>query len=704
MIVHTNDIHGQFLPRDARGRKGRRRGLAALTSAIAAERAKAKNEGAHLLLVDSGDWYQGTPEGNYAKDGIAGALVIDWMNRARFDASEIGNHEFDFGVANVKALAARAKFPVLGANILEPVAAGPAEKPSAPAAESRAVARAPMARPYVVFERGGVKVAFVGLLTDGTPGIVAAGRLGDVTVPDEIAAGRKWFDIAKKEADVVMFLTHCGKSSDEKLARRVPETPVIFGGHTHTWIAQPNFVEHEPAALANNPWKPGMPARTYVTQTGAKTEGLDRVEIWIDPDDKKIQKLDAKISEMLLSETGEDPDTKEWIAKETGPVAKAFDEVVAKLTAPAETAPKGTRGDPTANFMTDAMLWSARAVDPAVVAAFGNAGGVRTKIATGDLTRRTIYEIVPFDNTLVLLTLTGDDLLALLKEAFEGRGDSRLLSAGLVGAAAKAKDGSWDWGEMRLGGKPIDRNAKYRVAANSFIAEGQGARLLQARKGQARHGTARARRDPRLRDRQENDRARRRAAVARRSRGRAGAQVAARETRGANAEARRPRRPILRQLFSRGFGILAFDALFPPRAPPRRAAGPRVDRADAADRHRPREGLGALRRGEKVGIRGGAAPPAALLRRPQSLPIGSRDRGLLGDQEWRGVPRRRQGCAREPEAAHPPRGARGARAHAARGAGRSPGGGARRRRRRGAILGITRPDRPSAREGAGRAR
>jgi 2',3'-cyclic-nucleotide 2'-phosphodiesterase (5'-nucleotidase family) len=475
VILHTNDIHGQFLPRDARGRKGEKAGgLAALTSAIAAERAKAKNEGTHLLLVDSGDWYQGTPEGNYAKDGIAGALVIDWMNRARFDASEIGNHEFDFGVANVKALAARAKFPVLGANILEPVAAGPAEKPSAPAAESHAVARAPMAKPYVVFERGGIKVAFVGLLTDGTPGIVAAGRLGDVTVPDEIAAGRKWFDIAKKEADVVMFLTHCGKSSDEKLARRVPETPVIFGGHTHTWIAQPNFVEHEPAALANNPWKPGMPARTYVTQTGAKTEGLDRVEIWIDPDDKKIQKLDAKISEMLLSETGEDPDTKEWIAKETGPVATAFDEVVAKLTAPAETAPKGTRGDPTANFMTDAMLWSARAVDPAVVAAFGNAGGVRTKIATGDLTRRTIYEIVPFDNTLVLLTLTGDDLLALLKEAFEGRGDSRLLSAGLVGAAAKAKDGSWDWGEMRLGGKPIDRNAKYRVAANSFIAEGQG--------------------------------------------------------------------------------------------------------------------------------------------------------------------------------------------------------------------------------------
>src|SRR5262245_12572554 len=82
VVLHTNDIHGQFLPREARGRKGEKvGGLAALDTAIARERAKAKETGAHVLLVDSGDWYQGTPEGNFAKDGIPGALAVEWMGR-----------------------------------------------------------------------------------------------------------------------------------------------------------------------------------------------------------------------------------------------------------------------------------------------------------------------------------------------------------------------------------------------------------------------------------------------------------------------------------------------------------------------------------------------------------------------------------------------------------------------------------------------
>lgn len=467
VILHTNDLHGQVLPRDARGRQGVKvGGLAALDAAIAREREKAKETGAHLLLVDSGDWYQGTPEGNFTKDGLTGALVVDWMNRAGFDAAAIGNHEFDFGVANVKGLVARAKFPCLGANVLEPIAAGPA------GADSRA-ARAPMAKPFVVFERAGVKLAFVGLLTSDTPRMVAEGRLGDVTIPDEVAAGRKWFDLAKKEADLVFFLTHCGKSEDEKLARRVPEAPVIFGGHSHTKIAQPNFVEHEIAALASNAWAAGVPARTYVLQSGAKAENLDRVELWIDPKEKRIRRIETQVTELLLEKVGEDAKTKEWLASETAAVAKEMDEVVATLAPPAEVAPKGRRGDPTSNLMTDAMLWAARRFDGNVAAAFGNGGGVRTKVASGPLTRRTIYEVVPFDNTLVLLTMKGSALRELVAEALAGERDGRLLPAGLEGTVRHEGD-RWDWSDLRIGGKPLDPEASYRVAANSFIAEGKG--------------------------------------------------------------------------------------------------------------------------------------------------------------------------------------------------------------------------------------
>lgn len=469
VVLHTNDIHGQVLPRDARGRQGEKiGGLAALDAAIAKERAEAAFGGKHVLLVDSGDWYQGTPEGNFAKDGLPGALIVDWMNRARFDAAAIGNHEFDFGADNVKALVARAKFACLGANVLEPLAAGPTAAPDA------ARPRAPIAKASVVFERDGVKLGFIGLLTSDTPRMVAEGRLGDVTIPDHIEEGRRWFDRVRKEADLVCFLTHCGKDEDEKLARRVPETPVIFGGHSHTKIRQPHFVEHEAAALAVNPWGPRLPPRTYVTQSGAKAENLDRVELWVDAVTKKIVKIDTRVIELDLQTILEDPDTKKWIAKETEAVVKEMDEVVATLTPPAETAAAGRRGDPTANFMTDAMLWFAKRVDPRCVAAFGNGGGVRTKVSTGPLTRRTIYEIVPFDNTLVILTMSGEALQELVRESMAGARDGNLLSSGLTGTVRRSASGSFDLSDLWIAGKPLDVKASYRVAANSFIADGKG--------------------------------------------------------------------------------------------------------------------------------------------------------------------------------------------------------------------------------------
>jgi 5'-nucleotidase len=455
VFLHTNDIHGQVLPRDARGRQGEKvGGVAALDAAIVKERTAAAAAGAHCLLVDSGDWYQGTPEGNFAKDNIPGALVVDWMNATRFDAAAIGNHEFDFGVDNVKALIARAKFPCLGANVLQ--------------------SSKPLGRPYVVLERGGVKIGVIGLLTNDTPRMVAEGRLGDVKIPDHLDAGRAWFDRVKKESDFVVFLTHCGKDEDEKLARRVPETPVIFGGHSHTKVNQPSSVDHEPAALAVNVWDDSLRPRTFITQSGSKTENLDRVELWVDPKSKKIVKVDTKIYELNHKTTGEHPATLEWIAKETAAVAKDLDQTAATLTAPPEVAVKGRRGDPTANFMTDAMLWSAKRVDPKCVAAFGNGGGVRAKVATGPLTRRNIYEIVPFDNTVVLLTLSGEALHELVKESMSGSRDGNLLAAGLTGAVAKRPDGAFDLADLRIAGAPIDVKASYRVAANSFIADGKG--------------------------------------------------------------------------------------------------------------------------------------------------------------------------------------------------------------------------------------
>lgn len=478
VVLHTNDLHGQLLPRETRGRAGEKTGgFAAIDAVVARERAAAKAEGAHVLLVDSGDWFQGTPEGNHAVGGAAGALVVDWMSRAGYDAVAIGNHEFDFGLPNLHSLLARAKFPALAANV------------RGASADSK-----PLAKPFVVHERGGVRLAFVGLLTDRTPTMTPKGALGDLAVDDEIEAGRRWFDAARKESDLVFFVTHCGKEPDEKLARRVPESPAIFGGHSHTRIDPPQRVEHEPSALASNPWKPGVPAVTYVLQTGSKAQALDRLELLIDPSDRKIRKASARLVPLDLAEVGEDAGTKRWIEEATAPVAASMAEVIAAVEAPPAAATKGARTDPTHNFVTDALLAEARALDPSVCVALTNRSGIRTKIETGPFTRRTAYEIVPFDNSLTMLTLAGRDFAQLLRESFGDGESSKLVAAGLTGTARRGADGAFDFSGLAVGGKPFDPAASYRVVTVSFLADGKSD-LPAFTKGADRKDTGRVVRD-----------------------------------------------------------------------------------------------------------------------------------------------------------------------------------------------------------------
>ncbi|MBI3817265.1 MAG: bifunctional metallophosphatase/5'-nucleotidase [Planctomycetes bacterium] len=493
VILHSNDLHGQLLPRPARGRANEQMGgAAAIDAAVRRERAEAEKAGARLLLIDSGDWYQGTPEGNFVKDGVTGALMVEWMNRAGYDAAVIGNHDFDFGVANLMALMAKAKFTVLGANILNPVAGGPKTADGhsgSDGAESKPVALAPIAKPYAIYEFKGVKLAVIGLLTADTPRMVAEGRLGNITIPDEIAEARKWVDRASKEADIVILATHCGADIDKRLAEAVPEVPVILGGHSHTFIRQPSAVEHEPAALKNNEWKPGHAAKTYIVQSGSKAENLDRIEIAIDPKDKKIDRIDTRNLELYIKEYGEYAETKQWIASETAAVAKEMDAVVAEIREPESDAPKGWRTDPTWNLATESILWRARRIDKNVSMAFNNSTGIRTKIAVGKLTKRQIYEILPFDNTIVIFTVTGGELLALLDEI---KGNP--VVAGLEGEARRGPDGRLFASGLRVGGQVFEAKATYRIAANSFIAAGKGG-FTPFEKGRDRNDTGIVMRD-----------------------------------------------------------------------------------------------------------------------------------------------------------------------------------------------------------------
>ena len=142
VIFHTSDIHGYLLPHPARWHQEnpkRMIGGAAAFSALLAKESRTK------LILDSGDFFQGAPEGTISK----GEAVIDLMNAIQYDAGVIGNHEYDLGEDQLKTLIKRAKFPLLASNIFE----------------KKTKALVSYATSFAIFEKDGIRIGVVGLAT-----------------------------------------------------------------------------------------------------------------------------------------------------------------------------------------------------------------------------------------------------------------------------------------------------------------------------------------------------------------------------------------------------------------------------------------------------------------------------------------------------------------------------------------------------------
>ena len=148
VILHINDMHGQLLPR--KGSSGSSGGFAGLEQIITEARQEAGAD--HLLLLDAGDWFQGTPEG--ADDG--GLNIIRAMEVLGFDATTLGNHDFDYGIDNLLRLIQSTEIPVIASNV---TVAGDRLKDS-------------ILTEHVI-DRGGFRVGLIGILTPDAPNIIA---------------------------------------------------------------------------------------------------------------------------------------------------------------------------------------------------------------------------------------------------------------------------------------------------------------------------------------------------------------------------------------------------------------------------------------------------------------------------------------------------------------------------------------------------
>lgn len=238
-ILHTNDMHSFIEPFPDDGRKyGGLGGMARRAALIE----KVRNEEKHVLLLDAGDIFQGTPYFNVFK----GEVEFKLMSKMKYDAATLGNHDFDNGLQGLKDQLEHAEFPFLSANYNF----------------SKTILANTFA-PYKIFEKGNIRVGVFGL------GIALEGlvnkQLYKETLyisPIEIAK-EMVSELKNKECDLIICLSHLGYEyqsdmvSDVKLAEKVSGIDLIIGGHTHTFMAEPKTVlnpDMEPVLINQVGW------------------------------------------------------------------------------------------------------------------------------------------------------------------------------------------------------------------------------------------------------------------------------------------------------------------------------------------------------------------------------------------------------------------------------------------------------------------
>ena len=217
VILHTNDTHSQIEPIHNGKRDGNHAGYARRLGAIMQERAM----NPELILVDAGDFSQGTPYFNF----YHGRVEVDALNRMGYDAITLGNHEFDYGVDTLAAVLQNASFAVVCANY-----------------NVEGSALADIVRPYVILHRLGLKIGIFGLGVNPN-GLISQKNFAPIQYMDPIPVAQEVATLLKEKhhCDLVVCLSHIGthtttslqEVSDTQLAQATRNIDIIIGGHTH---------------------------------------------------------------------------------------------------------------------------------------------------------------------------------------------------------------------------------------------------------------------------------------------------------------------------------------------------------------------------------------------------------------------------------------------------------------------------------------
>ena len=436
-VITFNDFHGSFA--EDTSPKGKDVGMEKFVTAVKNE---VKNCNGNDIIVSAGDSYQGSAISVLTK----GSPVSDMMKEIHVSASAVGNHEFDWGIDCFNEWQIDGGFPFLAANIINTKTKKPVK----------------WAKPYIIVIRDGVKVAFIGLATIETPFATSKKNLKNIEFTDPAKAAQQWIDFlnaGKDKAgkpDVIIALTHIPSYQSEpgakitgpeinNLCNNTKGLNAVISGHSHKIVS----------GKINN-------VSIVQAYCNGRALGILKIEL---TNDNKLVNITPSVIEVYKNKSKLQKD------KEATKILEKYLARIKKLDQPIGRADGDLLKDENGNSISVIGAWVTKTMAEHTCSQIAviNSGGVRTGLNSGNITISEMYGLMPFDNTVVTMKLSGKDLKRVIEHSLDGMGEFYGLKVHYDSSAVKGKQ---IVSMNLLNGKPIEMNKYYRVTTLDFAYNG----------------------------------------------------------------------------------------------------------------------------------------------------------------------------------------------------------------------------------------
>ena len=432
IIFHTNDMHARIQTSDDSGKSI---GLAEMAAAV--KEVKSKNPA--TLWLDAGDTFHGMPMITITK----GENLVPLLNAAGIDAMTAGNHDFNYGSAQLEKLAKKTKFPLLDANVIRK-------------SDGKLIFA-----PYKIFKLNGVKVGVFGLSTPETAYKTNPNNVKTVEFLNPVEVSKEMIKQLRPQCDILIAIMHMGvdassEFTSERIARETEGIDLIVDGHSHTALADGIRI-----------------GDTLIVQAGCYEHFLGRATIEVENHkiiSKKAELLDADDVKKIAPV----PDKKilKLIDAMNIKSKKFLDEVVTHSEKPLSSYRLLVRRNESelGNLVADSFRWATKA-DIAIT----NGGDLRADLPAGDLKSRDILDILPFGNTLRIAEIKGSAIREMLEHSVEYYPASFggfLNVSGMTFSYDPSQPAKRRVKEILIGENPLDEEKIYTIALTDFMTSG----------------------------------------------------------------------------------------------------------------------------------------------------------------------------------------------------------------------------------------